>query len=258
MYGHRNPFEFRLSTRLMYALVNLAPVNKGRAADDTLSSGNKNQMIIYGIVTRAFLYTDDGNRSELFHVDGGVENTRLGWIPQGRLNEDITAGAHIELDAQLSNAAGDLNLIGTESTEQTAWGIRIQEVTATHRRYGKVSLGKANPASTERVTVDLSGSDLAVGNNPADMAGGIHFYNRTTGGRTITTGDVIDKVDGIHKDNRIRYDFPEVGGVGLDLSYVAGGVWDAGLGYTREWGSFEFEMGAYYANVSARSTDDED
>ena len=179
-------------------------------------------------------------------------------IPQGRLNEDITAGAHIELDAQLSNAAGDLNLIGTEFTEQTAWGIRIQEVTVTHRRYGKVSLGKANTASTERVTVDLSGSDLAVGNNLADMAGGIHFYNRTTGGRTFTIGDVIDKVDGIDKDNRVRYDFPEFGGVGLDLSYVAGGVWDAGLGYTREWGSFEFEMGVYYANVSARSTDDED
>ena len=258
MYGYRIPFEFRLSTRLMYALVNLAPVNKGRAADYTLSSGNKNQMMIYGIVTWAFLYTDDGNRSEMFHVDGGVENTRLGWNPQGRLNEDITAGAHIELDAQLSNAAGDLNLIGTESTEQTAWGIRIQEVTATHRRYGKVSLGKADTASTERVTVDLSGSDLAVGNNPADMAGGIHFYNRTTGGRTITIGDVIDKVDGIDKDNRIRYDCPEFGGVGPALSYVAGGVWDAGLGYAREWGSFEFEMWAYYANVSARSTDDED
>ena len=69
-------------------------------------------------------------------------------IPQGRLNEDITAGAHIELNAQLSSAAGDLKLIGTESTEQTAWGIRIQEVAATHRRYGKVSLGKAGTAST--------------------------------------------------------------------------------------------------------------
>ncbi len=85
MYGYRVPFEFRLSTRLMFAaamfaLVNLAPVNKGRAADDTLSSGNKNQMMIYGIVTRAFLYADDGNRSELFHVDGGVENTCLSWI----------------------------------------------------------------------------------------------------------------------------------------------------------------------------------
>jgi len=34
VYGHRNLFEFRLSTRLMYALVNLAPVNKGRAGND--------------------------------------------------------------------------------------------------------------------------------------------------------------------------------------------------------------------------------
>ena len=84
------------------------------------------------------------------------------------MNEDITAGAHIELDAQLSNAAGDLKLIGTEYTQQTAWGIRIQEVTRTHRRYVKVSLDKADTASTERVTVNLSGSDLAVGNNPAE------------------------------------------------------------------------------------------
>ena len=262
MSGYLIPFEFRLSTRLMlaaamFALVSLAPVREGRAADDTLSSGNKNQMMIYGIVTRAFLYADDGNRSELFHVDGGVENTRLGWIAQGRLNEDVTARAHIELDAPLSNAAGEVNLIGTESIQQTAWGIRIQEVTAIHRRYGKVSLGQGDTASTDRVATDLSGSDLAVGNNPADMAGGIHFYNRTTGGRIVTIGDVIDKVDGIDKDDRIRYDFPEVGGVGLSLSYVAGGVWDAGFGYAREWGGFEFEIGAYFANVSARSTEEE-
>lgn len=257
MHEFRNPYEIRRSTRLkfaaaVFALVNLSPVQESRAADDTLSSGNKNQMMIYGIVTRTLLYADDGDRNELFHVDGGVENTRVGWIAQGRLNEDVTAGAHIEMDLQLSNAAGDVNLIGTESTEQTAWGIRIQEVTATHRRWGKVSLGQGDTASTDRVTVDLSGTDLATGNNPADMAGGIHFYNKTTGARAITIGDVIDK------DDRLRYDFPEVGGAGLSLSYVAGGNWDVGLGYAREWGNFEFEMGAYYANVSARSDDDED
>jgi hypothetical protein len=53
-------------------------LHKGRAADDALSSGNKNQMMIYGIDTRAFFYTEDGNRSELFHVDGGFENTHFG------------------------------------------------------------------------------------------------------------------------------------------------------------------------------------
>ena len=52
MYGHRNPFELHLSTCLMYA-----PVNKGRAAADTLSSGNKNQMMICGIVGRSCILT---------------------------------------------------------------------------------------------------------------------------------------------------------------------------------------------------------
>lgn len=263
MSGYRIPFDFRLAPRLMFAaaamfaVVNLALVQESRAADDTLSSGNKNQMMIYGIVTRALLYADDGNRHELFHVDGGVENTRLGWIAEGRLNEDVTAGAHIEMDLPLSNAAGDVNLIGTESIQQTEWGVRITEVSATHRRYGKVSLGQGDTASTDRVVVDLSGSDLAVGNNPADMAGGIQFFNKTTGARATAIGDVIDKVDGIDKDDRIRYDFPEVGGVGLSLSYVAQGIWDVGLGYAREWGDLEFEMGAYFANISASSTTEE-
>ncbi|MCH8236925.1 MAG: hypothetical protein IIC06_02005, partial [Proteobacteria bacterium] len=113
MSGYPIPFEFSLSKRLMLtlaviALVHLAPVHQSIAVDDTLSSGNKNQMMIYGIVTRALLYADDGDRSELFHIDGGVENTRIGWIAQGRLNEDVTAGAQIEMDVPLSNAAGDV------------------------------------------------------------------------------------------------------------------------------------------------------
>ena len=77
-----------------------------------------------------------GGGTEVLHIHSGVEDTSIGRIAQGRLNEDVTDGANIELDVQLSTAAGDVNLLGTESTEQTAWGIRIQEVTATHRRDG--------------------------------------------------------------------------------------------------------------------------
>ncbi|MCH7864248.1 MAG: porin [Proteobacteria bacterium] len=226
------------------------------AADDTLSSGNKNELIIYGIVTRALLFADDGDRHQLFQIDGSVENTRLGWIARGALNGDITVQGHIEMDAPLSNAPGDINLNGTESVE-TPWAIRIQEVSAEHARYGKLSLGQGDTASTDRVVIDLSGSDLGIGNNPADMAGGIHFYNKTTGARTVTIGDVIDKVDGIDKDDRIRYDLPGIGGLGLALSHTAGGAWDVGAGYGREFGDFEFEIGAFYANVASTSTTDE-
>ena len=225
------------------------------AADDTFSSGNKNELVMYGIVTRALLFADDGDRHQLFHVDGSVENTRIGWIARGTLNEDITVQGHIEMDAPLSNPPGAINLDGTESVE-TPWGIRIQEVSAEHRRYGKLSLGQGDTASTDRVTVDLSGSDLAAGNNPADMAGGIHFYNRTTGARSVTIGDVIDKVDGIDKDDRVRYDLPGIGGLGLAVSYTSGGAWDVGAGYGGEVGDFAFELGALYANVAPTSTTD--
>ena len=228
------------------------------AADDTFSSGNKNQLIMYGIVTRTLLFADDGDRHQLFHVDGGVENTRIGWIARGALNKDITVEGHIEGDIRLSNAAGDVNLDGNETIDTAAWSIRIQEVSAEHRRYGKLSLGQGDTASTDRVVVDLSGSDLAVGNNPADMAGGIHFYNKTTGARATTIGDVIDKVDGIDKDDRVRYDLPEIGGLGLAVSHTAGGAWDVGAGFGREFGSFEVEAAAFYANVSSTDTDQQD
>ena len=139
----------RISISLLFAAVLMAVganmvVSPAVAADDTFSSGNNNQLMIYGMVTRTLLFADDGDRHQLFHVDGGVENTRLGWIAQGRLNEDMTAEGHIELDAPLSNAAGDVNLTDTESTNDAAaiWGIRIQDVSVSHRRYGKLTLGQ--------------------------------------------------------------------------------------------------------------------
>jgi len=202
------------------------------------------------------LYADDGDRHQLFNIDGGVENTRIGWLARGQLDKDLYVLGHIEMDAPLSNAAGDVNLNGTESVIRASWGIRIQDITVTHRRFGSMSLGRGDTASTDRVATDLSGSDLATGNNPADMAGGIHFYNKTTGARSVTLGDVFDKVDGLDKASRIRYDLPEIGGLGVAVSMTGGGATDIGAGYAREFGDFAFEAGAYYANSSGISTTD--
>ena len=221
-----------------------------------IKNANKNGLMIYGIVTRALLFADDSNRDKLFQVDGGVENSRLGWIGHGQLNKDVSFQGHLEMDVPLSNAAGDVNLDGVETTQQTEWSIRIQEFSAAHRRYGALSLGQGDTASTDRVAIDLSGSDLAAGNNPADMAGGIHFYNKTTGARAVTMGDVFDKVDGIDKEDRIRYDLPEFGGFNLAFSHTADGTVDVGGSYAGEWGSSELEAAVFYANISSTPTDE--
>jgi len=223
-----------------------------------ISNGNKNQVVVYGIVTRALLYADDGDRHHLLNVDGGVENTRVGWIATGNLNENVTVIGHIEYNVGLSNPVGSVNLNGSESGDDPTFGIRIQEVAVNHKAFGKLSLGQGNTASTDRVVIDLSGTELANGNNPADMAGGVHFFNRTNGTRTVTIGDVFDKIDGIDKDDRVRYDLPDIHGANFALSHNGAGAWDVGAGYGAEAGPLTMEAAAFYANVAGTSDTQKD
>lgn len=233
-----------------------SPITDGHGV--AVTNGNKNQLVVYGIVTRALLYGDDGDRHQLFNVDGGVENTRVGWIASSKLGRDVTVLGHVEMDVPLSNPAGSVNLNGVEGVDETAWGIRIEEVVIDHKRFGKLSLGQGDTASTDRVTIDLSGTGLANGNNAADMAGGIHFYDQTARTRAITIGDVFDKIDGIDKDDRVRYDLPGFGGFNLGVSHTGGGAWDVGGGYAGEFGPLTAEAAAFYANVAGISDTQKD
>ena len=228
------------------------PIMDGRGKK--ISNGNENQLVIYGFVTRALLYADDGDQHQLFNVDGGAENTRVGWVATGKLNENVTVIGHVEMDTPLSNKSEDINLTGNEAVDSADWTIRIQEVAIAHKRFGKITLGQGETASAERVTADLSGSNLALSNNPADIAGGLHFYNKTARTRAVTIGDLFDDVDGNDKDDRIQYNLPEIGGLELAMSHTSAGSWDAGTTYERKVGPFELEAGAFYANVAAAST----
>ena len=258
---------FRAALFFVAAVIAASPVS----ADDEQAGGpikdgygrkvtnsNKNQVIFYGIATRALLYVDDGDRHQLLNVDGGVENTRVGWIATGKVNENVTVIGHVEMNTQLSNRVSSVNLNGTEGADETEWGTRIQEVAVDHKKFGKLSLGQGNTASTDRVVIDLSGTALANGNNPADMAGGIHFFNQTARTRTVTIGDVFDKIDGIDKDDRVRYDLPEFGGFNLGFSHTGGGAWDVGAGYAAEVGSLTMEAAAFYAQVAGTSDTQKD
>ncbi|MBI2978219.1 MAG: hypothetical protein HYY38_05210 [Rhodospirillales bacterium] len=258
---------YRATLFLAAAVIAASPVS---AADEQaggpikdgygrkITNSNKNQVIFYGIATRALLYADDGDRHQLLNVDGGVENTRVGWIATGKVNENVTVIGHVEMDTQLSNRVSSVNLNGTEGADENEWGVRIQEVAIDHKKFGKLSLGQGNTASTDRVVIDLSGTALANGNNPADMAGGIHFFNRTDRTRTVTIGDVFDKIDGIDKDDRVRYDLPEFGGFNLGFSHTGGGAWDVGAGYAAEVGALTMEAAAFYAQVAGTSDTQKD
>ena len=89
-------------------LVGVVFINDAKAG--IKNQNGKLDLEIYGIITRTLLYVDDGDKHQLFHVDGGVENTRLGYAVNGQLTEDIAVGGVFEYDIGLSNPAGDATL----------------------------------------------------------------------------------------------------------------------------------------------------
>ena len=230
----------------------------GDAAADLKPQGKLN-VEIYGIITRALLYADDGDQSQLFNVDGGPENTRVGFAVSGQLTENWTVGGTMEHDVGLSNPASSATLgaNGDSTTDTTTFGIKTAEIAFQHKSLGTITFGEGDTASVDRVAVDKSGSDLALTAAVGDLAGGINFYNTGTGARAVTIANAIDKIDGLGGADRIRYDAPEIKGVNSAVSWTDAGTFDLGAGWAGAFGDVEVELAGFYANNSAGSLTDE-
>ena len=227
----------------------------GDASADMKPQGKLN-VEMCGIITRALLYADDGDKHQLFNVDGGSENTRLGFALSGQLTETIGVVGTLENNLALSNLASSATLgaNGESTTDTTTFGIRVAEIGFVHKSLGTLTLGQGNAASVDRVAVDLSGSSLGLTAAAGDLAGGINFYNKSTGARAVTIADVFDKFDGLDKVDRIRYDLPEINGFNAAVSYIGTGAGDIGAGWAGKFGEVELEAAGYYANSAAGST----
>jgi len=256
------------------------------AADDTLSSGNKNKLKISGYVARAIYYADDGFSDAVFLTDGSTSRTRVRWIASGTLNENVTAGAMIEMDVPLSNARNAMTLSGsvptaklvpgaaatvpvtaplttgrdgTENAQSSNWGVRHQFVWVNHKKIGKISLGQTNTASNTRAETTFSGTNMVdlSGNNP--FGEGIFFIDTTNGTSSpsvsgANAGNVYTNLDGRSRADVLRYDTPRFAGLVLATSYIAGGDWDVGADYRAKFGGVRVRVQAQYNSNSATST----
>ncbi len=239
------------------AMLAVSLLSSGGARADMKAQG-KMSVEVYGIITRALLYADDGDKSQLFNVDGGSENTRLGFAVSGQLTENWQVGGVIENNLANSNPASSATLgaNGESTTDTTTFGIRVAEIAFQHKSLGTFTLGQGDAASVDRVAVDLSGSSLGLTAAAGDLAGGVNFFNKTTGARAVTIADAFDKIDGLDKVDRVRYDLPEINGVQLAASFTDAGAMDVGAGWAGKFGEVEVELAAFYANTGGASTTD--
>jgi len=234
----------------------------------TIENGNaKVKLKVYGQVHKAMLWGDDGNNDRVMVVDGQVSSTRLGFLAEAPVNADFSFGANLEMEWRSNQGSGvqinnggtgggtaNDNAVGTNSfTERKA------EVTMTHKRFGKLSLGQGDEAAQDASEYNLNGAALASGVLSATsyLTNTALFNKAGNAYLTTTLGAVFGNIDG-DRDDRVRYDTPSIMGFTASASFTSGGGGAAGLKYDGKVGQFKILGAIAYNNDSGISTTTED
>jgi len=234
------------------------------AADDTLKSGNKNNLTMSGFVSRALWYANDQQSDSVFNTDGSSATSRIRWVANGTLNENVTSGTTIELTLPLSNPQGNMTLSsatnlgadGTESNTSGGFGVRHTVIWGSHKKLGKLSLGHTNTASNGRSETSFSGTTMVDLSSGTPFGDGIFFIDNSTGTpsvSTITVGSIFTNFDGLGRDDVVRYDSIRFRGLALATSFIAGGNWDIAGDYRTKVGALSIRVQAQHNSNAATS-----
>ena len=222
-------------------------------------NANTIQLKVSGQVNRAVLYADNDDDDEVFFVDNDNSGTRFRFVASGRLNDDITAGATIELQFE-SSSTTDIRFGNNGGTGGTPLGgggngvgERIGEVWFNSASMGKLSLGQGNTASNGTSEVDLSGTGIISYSGVADSGGGLGFA-QTNGAGTADDdriGQIFTNLDGGSRRDRIRYDTLTFAGFRASSSASQGGRWDVALRYANQFAGARVAGAIAYQGANA-------
>ncbi|MDX2481973.1 MAG: porin [Desulfuromusa sp.] len=237
-----------------------------RAADQQVAqsdkpvvqSGNdKVNVKLYGQLNRGVLVVDDGDSTNTYQVDNANSSTRIGLLGSVKPIKDWSIGTRFEVEFQSNSSSAvsqeEKSGVGGNNFHERWVDIFINS------RYGKLSLGQGDTASNNTSELDLSGTTVAGYSDPNGVAGGQFFYDNSTKDLSSTKAkDVFNNLDGLSRDDRIRYDTPEWHGLKLATSAISGDGGDVALFYTYKNDSFNLVAGAAYSNPGSTSdtTDD--
>ena len=201
----------------------------------TARKGNRKVSLeVYGQVTTAVMWWDDGFEDNVYVVDPQTSNTRFGFRGKAAINSDLEAGYNIELAWQTADAmkVREDNDEGADIPEfrQAHWYIKSNT-------WGKVRVGFADTANSGIAEIDLSNASVADG------------MSSSQAGSAIMQNDMGGPSFGNYEFNRanvVRYDTPTMGGFVLSAAWGEDDLWDVALRYAGEHGGFKIAAGIAY------------
>jgi predicted porin len=202
---------------------------------------------LYGQVNRGVLVADDGNNTDVYHVDNDNSSTRFGLKGKAEISNDLAIGTKIEVQFE-SNSTADVNQNNKRNASADNFTQRHLDFWIESETLGKLSIGQGDTASNGTAEVDLSGTDLIGYSSVSDMAGGILFYNNTTQSLSTTkVGSAFSNMDGMSRDDRVRYDTPDFSGFYASSSFIADDAIDLAIRYSGKFPGFKLAGALAYA-----------
>ena len=186
----------------------------------TVKHGNRKlEVKIFGAVSTAGLFWDDGGRSDVYGVTNDGEGTKINIEGEGDLGRGSKAGFLLEIGL-IESGSGVVSQDDRHGPDKLE--VPEANVWLENERLGRVTLGVVGGELTDNSTeVDISGTALASYSGVEDVGGGFFLrHNGELGGlgelTSVAWGDLINHLPGVD-GLMIRYDTPRVSGFGLTL-----------------------------------------
>lgn len=221
-----------------------------------VSSGNENvSLAISGHANRMLFYADDGDQAQIFNADNKMSTSRLNVTGKGKIDDDLTAGATIEVELNSNRSSSVTMRQETENNSGASLTERKSEVFLESKQFGKVSFGQGSVATDGVTETDLSGTSvIAASSLGTDMGAALLFRvagTATSSGRTV--GNLFDNFDASRLD-RARYDTPDFMGFVLSASYADADISDYAARFTKEFAGYKVAAAVGYDDQSTQVT----
>lgn len=211
-------------------------------------------LTVSGHINRAIQFRDNGTTSGVLHVTDNLSRSRVRWIGEGRISDDLSVETRIELGNQSSiSSQQDLADNADDNAGGAALDERFFEFIVTSKTLGKLYVGQGSTASDDTSEVDLSGTGVATLNGDVASLAGSEAFQLAGAAQGRTVANVFSNFDGAGRRDRIRYDTPKFAGVFLAVSHQNADSWDVGLHYGATIGSVKVAAGLGYADDTTRN-----
>ncbi len=201
-----------------------------------------------GQINRMIMWADNGNDSELIHVDNDNSSTRFRLTGSEQVNESVKVGVAWETEFESNTSSG----VDVPNNSDNSASFKERKLEAYFVvPFGKISIGQGDGAANGTSESDLSGTSVITYSGVNDTAGDIQFR---LGDDTAVAavGDTRSNFDGLSRNDRLRYDTPKFAGFSLATSITNGDAWEVAARYRAEFEGF----GKIAASIGYVDTDD--